>query len=619
MSAAFTTTRQDPRGVFTDFAPPNLLASTLSIPVGTLVKQVDHQVNGLRARPIASDFAPPNLLLGTFVKPPAPFNPTLGSDNAGHLKFRWSATDFSPPILVGRFLGPAPGRPVDTMGDAWSAGKASRKGIYTDFIPPNILLISPPPKVGPYVPVEIGVEIVKKAVQSDFSAPNTLTALAAVGHTKPFFQSYFEGFIPKPWATTDFAPPNFQTSIVTPVAPFKPQEPDLSIKATGPTTDQQPPNLLASTFGLFLGNPPKVSADPAGYPIRSQGIFDDSPPQNFLTSVSALVISPPLLPQDLMGQAWGPATTGSDFIAPNLITGTLIAAAPPQPPTPVTLPNPGLQALPYTFPDVASGWRRISEVVNQLIGGKSGAVGNYEPPFQSGPLQYAGPSNQLTGSNNFIVGLAIPNPSGVPGPAMLLGSGGGAGANVSFWILQDQAFDTLSPGNDLGITAGETQPGSSARGGTLLLVAGASDKGPGGLLQLQGGTSLDGAGGLAVLQGGNATAQIGIPGDVFIIAGEVGSQGANVHLVATILNGIAGVIRHRGNSTIRWDEFVGDGSWFFYDGSGFGDAGAPVVSKGKGQPVGFATDGYNGPIAYTKAGGGTGTITVVEGRITGVT
>jgi hypothetical protein len=59
---------------------------------------------------------------------------------------------------------------------------------------------------------------------------------------------------------------------------------------------------------------------------------------------------------------------------------------------------------------------------------------------------------------------------------------------------------------------------------------------------------------------------------------------------------------------------VGDGSWFFYDGSAFGADGAPVISHGPGQPVGFATDGATG--SFTTADGKT--VIVKSGRITGI-
>lgn len=617
MSQIFVNTRQVPAGVYTDFNPPNTLLSVLGIPVGIIVKQVDHQIHVPPARPIASDFQPPNILLGTFITPKAPFVPPPTSDNAFHLLARWSATDFSPPVLVGRFLGPPPLRALDTMGDAWSSGKVSFRGVYSDFIAPNVVLRFPPPLVGPYVPVEIGVEINRRNVHKDFVAPNiTLSTLTFTPQGTPFRSPPHQEWAPKRTVVTDFSAPNFLTSALQTSAPFSPQDLPAPAARKGAGIDFAPPNLLASTFRIFLGNPPKIQIDPLGFAIRRPGIYDDSPQANFLAGPSSLIIAAPLSMQDDGANAFRPKALPTDFIAPNLLTGILIAAAPPQPPSPVTVPIPGQQLLPYTFPDAVTAYRRITEVVNQLVQGRGGAAGRYQAPFGSGPVQYAGPSNQLAGSDNLIFGLNLPNPAGTPGPALLMGSGGGNGTNIAFWLITDQAFDTLTPGNDLYMTAGETQPGSSARGGNLTLIGGATDAGLGGQTLIQGGTSVTGRGGAAVLQGGNSTGKVSPPGDAFVIAGLVGNTGGNVHLVATLPDGsgVYGVIRHRANSIPRWDEFVGDGSWFFYDGSGFGNVGAPVVSQGPGQPVGFATDGYTGTFTA-----GARTITVVQGRITNVT
>lgn len=211
-------------------------------------------------------------------------------------------------------------------------------------------------------------------------------------------------------------------------------------------------------------------------------------------------------------------------------------------------------------------------------------AGVFNSTFQSGQIQYSGPNGTLAGSNNFIVGTKVPNPSGTPGPFLLLGSGGGNGTPVSCWIGTDQAFDALTPGNTLGITAGETQGSGTANGGLLWLIGGGSFGGTGGTLQLQGGTSFNGAGGITVVQGGNATNAGGPPGDTYISAGQVGSQGANVHLIMTTVNGTAGVVRIRNNSTPLID-FFGDGSIYLYNGGGFGTVGQHITSQGPGQPV----------------------------------
>jgi hypothetical protein len=220
-------------------------------------------------------------------------------------------------------------------------------------------------------------------------------------------------------------------------------------------------------------------------------------------------------------------------------------------------------------------------------------AGRYESPFQSGSVQYAGPNGLLAGSDNFIVGTLIPNPSGASGPCLLLGSGGGNGTPVSFWIIQDQAFDSTTPGNSLGITAGETQPAGTAAGGLLWLLGGASFGGTGGETRVQGGTSLNGPGGQLSLFGGNSTN--GPAGDAFLTGGQNGTAGANVHLIATLLNGVAGDVRIRINSTILF-QFLQHGEILLtQSGTGMGLAGQPMVSGGQGAPVKWQT-GFTGTI-----------------------
>jgi hypothetical protein len=172
---------------------------------------------------------------------------------------------------------------------------------------------------------------------------------------------------------------------------------------------------------------------------------------------------------------------------------------------------------------------------------------------------------------------------------MLLGSGGGGGTPstpgtpVSFWIVQDAPFDNYTPGNNLGISAGESD-GAQA-GGQLFLIGGGSASGLGGTLQAQGGTSVSGNGGPAVLQGGNSTSAI--PGDAFVSGGQTGTQGANVHLIMTTVAGTSGVVRIRANSTPLID-FYADGSIYLYNGGGFGTTGQHLTSQGPGQPVKWA-------------------------------
>jgi hypothetical protein len=221
----------------------------------------------------------------------------------------------------------------------------------------------------------------------------------------------------------------------------------------------------------------------------------------------------------------------------------------------------------------------------EIGAGGSDGVNNYNPTFQSGQIASAGPEG-LTGNDNFIVGLAIPNPTGAAAPCLLLGSGGGSGTPVTACIIQDEAFDDVTPGNNLIVTAGETQPAGTAAGGNLTLIGGASYGGAGGTTTIQGGTSANANGGITVVTGGNATGG-GNPGDLFLIAGQEGAQGANVHLIMSELNGIAGVVRIRVNSTILID-FYHDGSLYLYNGGGFGTAGQTLHSGGPGAPVYWA-------------------------------
>lgn len=616
MTAVFASSRPQAAGVYTDFAPPNLLTGTLGIPIGTLVKPTDYLVDAIRRRPLASDFIAPNLISGTFVKPLPPLNP---QDLNQQVRHRWSATDFSPPVLVGHFLGPPALRPVNTEGDAWSRGKASLRGVYSDFIAPNVVLNQPPTPVGPYVPVDIGAHIIKKAVYQAFDAPNVLlNTISLIGAGKSFPGVSEEQHPIRRWSTTDFQPPNFLTTLnkITVQPPLVPSQ-DRGYAQRWKATDWAPPNLLTGPFSIFLGNPPKTLADPYVYALRKPHVAADNIPVNATQGVLSLVSNTPLSAQDDCAQIYRARALASDFVSPNLIAGNLVPSGPPMPTGAVTTSVAPLNSLPLQYPGEPSAYRRIAETVNQLIqsGGQAANTGgtSYNPLFLSGQVQYAGPGNQLAGDDNLIFGLAVPNPTGTAAPCLLTGSGGGNGQNVFFVFISDQAFDVNTPGNDIFHTAGETQPGSSERGGNWTVIAGASDAGAGGQALVQGGTSVSGPPGFAILQGGNNTAGNAPAGDVFVIGGEEGSQGANVHLVATIINNLAGVIRHRFNSTITLDEFA-DGSWFFYNGSGWGTAGAPLVSGGQGQPAGWAEDGYSG----TYQTGDGRTVTVVQGRIVSV-
>jgi len=273
----------------------------------------------------------------------------------------------------------------------------------------------------------------------------------------------------------------------------------------------------------------------------------------------------------------------------------------------------------------------VGMTVDQILG--IAAKGVYSPTFNSGYLQFTGPGQSLQASANFIVGTNLPNPTGTPGAAFLLGSGGGGGTAITACLITDQAFDNITPGNTIIITAGETQGAGTANGGLLWLIGGGSFGGVGGTLQLQGGTSLNGSGGLTVVQGGNATNALGIPGDVHIIAGEVGSGGATIHLTSTTLHGTSGVVRMSNGSDISHTNIMADfiafgapsaGSQpmqiFLYGcigntGGGYGPVGAPMVSGGSAGQTQWFTAGFTGSVSF-----GTGhTMTVVNGLITGYT
>ena len=229
----------------------------------------------------------------------------------------------------------------------------------------------------------------------------------------------------------------------------------------------------------------------------------------------------------------------------------------------------------------------------QVSSSSSGSAGSNYPTFDAGMVQWAGPAGSFNASIQMIFGNKLPNPSGVIGPALLLGSGFGAtgqGSGGSFWIITDQAYLTGTPGNNLGITAGETQPSGSAQGGQLWLLGGGSYGGYGGEMLVQGGSSLHGPGGYTLVMGGNST--FGPAGDLFLSGGQAGSAGATVHLIATKLNNSPGVLRGRLNSDIMFD-FIPEGApvdggvgFAFYlygpGAGGWGTAGQSLKSGGMG-------------------------------------
>jgi hypothetical protein len=225
-----------------------------------------------------------------------------------------------------------------------------------------------------------------------------------------------------------------------------------------------------------------------------------------------------------------------------------------------------------TFNQSWSGWfRKVAQSVGTVL------TAFFNPTFMSGYVLYAGPNGTITANTNFIFGLKIPNPSGTPAPAILIGSG-----VPQAWIVTDAVL-AGTPGINLGIVAGEAAAGSSDIGGALLLLGGGADHGVGGKNTLQGGTSLNGTGGQAIVAGGNSTN--GPAGDAFVIAGQTGTAGGNVHLIATSNSGVPGDVRIRLNSTILL-QILGTGEIFLtLSGTGSGTAGQKLTSQGPGLPA----------------------------------
>lgn len=286
-----------------------------------------------------------------------------------------------------------------------------------------------------------------------------------------------------------------------------------------------------------------------------------------------------------------------------------------------------INQLPLIAPgDVPTRWRRLVEAINQLIQAIGGFVGGSNANvtnFGAGYVAYGGLNNSLQGSLQLEFGTNLPNPAGLPGPALLLGSGGGGftasiagtvmtvtavnpgtllgrgmlikgaatgtgiaslgtgtggvgtynvnvsqtlastslSASASAWILTDQAYDNSANGNFLGITAGETQGAGTADGGELFLAGGGSFGGTGGVGQFQGGTSANARGGDAVLQGGSATGSTAaaIAGNAVVSSGQVGKVPGNVVLSANVPPGATGV------SVIRHQFGSGSGTTLMID------------------------------------------------------
>ena len=215
--------------------------------------------------------------------------------------------------------------------------------------------------------------------------------------------------------------------------------------------------------------------------------------------------------------------------------------------------------------------------------------GTYTPAFLSGSVQVAGPDGVPAGYGDFQWGFALPNASGIPSSGTLIG---GAGKTQVVEVT-----DAQIPGLQ-GITrirtAGDAGDNTSG-GGDLLDFAGASINGLGGQAKWQGGTSVNGQAGPGITRGGDGTGATSIAGDAYLEAGEAPTGGGNVQLLAKIINGIAGVIRHRWNSIFTMDEYS-DGSLFLYpldsapggNRGGFGAQGQSLISNGPGQPMSWS-------------------------------
>ena len=228
--------------------------------------------------------------------------------------------------------------------------------------------------------------------------------------------------------------------------------------------------------------------------------------------------------------------------------------------------------------------------------------GTYEPAFESGSVQVAGPNGVPVGYGDFQWGFLLPNASGIPCSGILAG---GAGKTQVVHITDAQVtglkgITVIRSAGDADSTPGN--PGLDA-GGDLLDFAGASLNGPGGAAKYQGGTSVNNIAGDATLQGGNATgtnpnAQAG---NAVVSSGVVGKKcPIGVILSANLPPGASGTpaIRHQfgtappRGTVIVADEFL-DGSKFLYPMSdfpavnrgGFGTSGQVEMSGGTGQPT----------------------------------
>jgi len=315
---------------------------------------------------------------------------------------------------------------------------------------------------------------------------------------------------------------------------------------------------------------------------------------------------------------------------------------------------PQLPPLPATLPTSQAEWQAVVNIFQQwqalLNGLLPPAPNGYSATFKTGQLRFTGPNGTVTQDINFEVGTNLPNPSGAPGAALFLGSGGGSftasisgtqmtvtsvpggtviplGAKITGTSVATGTYVTSVPGGgDRSSSAGvytvsvsqtvasETMAASVSfnlltdapyddftPGNDFIFSAGESDGAqPGGNFTILGGGSASGSGGTAQWQGGTSTSgpggpavlqggnsTSGIPGDAFVSGGQAGSQGANVHLIMTTVSGTSGVVRIRNNSTPIMDVYA-DGSIYLYLGGGFGTSGQHLTTQGSGLPAKWA-------------------------------
>lgn len=182
---------------------------------------------------------------------------------------------------------------------------------------------------------------------------------------------------------------------------------------------------------------------------------------------------------------------------------------------------------------VTSAWLNQ---IDHILQGQIPAAGIYQGQFVSGQVQVTGPSGYMTSYGDLTFGLSLPGPGGV-GPSLLIGGAGKDHAQ----IITDAQIPGLA-GIDMFISAGDTDPSGTARGGTLWDFGGASFGGQGGARIVQAGTSVHGPGGDVQIKGGNNGNGDAAAGNVYILAGTTGNAGGNIKIYATSLGGNAGDI-----------------------------------------------------------------------------